>query len=383
MSAKSAYLGCDIFDGHTIHKGMAVLVEGEQVRDLVDEQKIPADFEAIPLPQGLLVPGFVDLQVNGGGGILLNQQPDLGAIETICQAHRAFGTTSLLPTLITDAPEVMKRAVEAGIEAAAKAVPGFLGLHLEGPHLSTAKKGAHSADLIRPMTDRDVTLLCEAKMQLPNLLVTLAPETVSDDHIAALSGAGIVVSLGHTQTTSRRAKEAFEAGARCATHLYNAMSGLTHREPGLVGAVLNTPNIFAGLIADGHHIAVDALNVALRAKHESTRFFLVTDAMSATGTDATEFELNGRRVLRRNGRLTLEDGTLAGADLDMMSAIHFLCENIEQPFQEILRMAALYPAMCLGQEGRVGVLSSGSRADMVHLDTDKSITDVWVAGNRG
>jgi N-acetylglucosamine-6-phosphate deacetylase len=382
MTGKIALTGATIFDGQSRHEGKALLLADGVVSGLSANDAIPSDCDTVSLGGGLLAPGFIDLQTNGGGGVLFNEEPTSTGIARICEAHARFGTTGLLATLITDTPQITQRAIDAGIEAHERKVPGFLGLHLEGPHLSTAKHGAHRLDLIRPMTDGDVEILREARQALPNLLVTLAPEAVEDAQIAELAKAGICVSLGHTNTTAERAKAAFRAGARTVTHLFNAMSGLTHREPGLVGALLNTDDAFAGLIADGHHVLPDAINVALRAKRGNGRIFLVTDAMPTVGTDQTSFTLNGRRILRHDGKLTLEDGTLAGADLDMISAVRFIAQNAALPFDEALRMASLYPAQCLGIEKSRGHLSPGAVADLVHLDESGNIRNVWIAGVR-
>ena len=232
------------------------------------------------------------------------------------------------------------------------------------------------------MTDRDVESLCEARRLLPNLMVTLAPEAARDSQITELARAGICVSLGHTNVSAERSKQAFKAGARSVTHLFNAMSGLTHREPGLVGALLNTDDAFAGLIADGHHVLPDAINVALRSKAGKGRIFLVTDAMSTIGTDQTVFELNGRQIFRKDGKLTLADGTLAGADLDMISAVSFMADHASLPFEEVLRMASLYPAQCLGIAATRGHLIRGAVADLVHLDDNRHVQAIWRAGIR-
>jgi N-acetylglucosamine-6-phosphate deacetylase len=382
MTRKIALTGVEIFDGHLRYDNAAVLLSGDIVFDIVSDDDIPFDFEPVRLNQGLLAPGFIDLQANGGGGVLFNEQPNLDGIRTICDAHARFGTTSLLATLITDTPEVMKRAIDAGIEAHERKLPGFLGLHLEGPHLSTQKNGAHRADLIRVMTDRDVESLCEARKALPNLMVTLAPEAAANAQIAELAEAGVCVSLGHTNASAERSKQAFKAGARTVTHLFNAMSGLTHREPGLVGALLNSDETFAGLIADGHHVVPDAINVALRSKSGKGRIFLITDAMSTIGTDQTVFELNGRQIFRKDGKLTLADGTLAGADLDMISAVKFIADNTSLQFDEVLRMASLYPAQCLGVEQTRGHIAQGVAADLVHLDDNRNVQRIWRAGGK-
>jgi N-acetylglucosamine-6-phosphate deacetylase len=380
MTRKIALTGARVFDGHSCHDDAAVLWSGGVVSGIVPKDHVSFDFESVPLGGGLLAPGFIDLQANGGGGVLFNEEPSVGGIRTICSAHARFGTSALLVTLITDTPDIMKRAIDAGVEAHERNVPGFLGLHLEGPHLSIQKHGAHRADLIRPMTDRDVEILREARQALPNLMVTLAPEAAEDAQIAELTKAGICVSLGHTNASAERSKQAFQAGARSVTHLFNAMSGLGHREPGLVGALLNTDDAFAGLIADGHHVVPDAITIALRAKTGRGKIFLVTDAMSTTGTDQTGFVLNGRRITRKDGKLTLDDGTLAGADLDMNLAVRFTARSTTVPFEEVLRMASLYPARCLGIGKTRGCLMPGAVADVVHLDDKRNVVGTWIAG---
>ncbi|WP_088344334.1 MULTISPECIES: N-acetylglucosamine-6-phosphate deacetylase [Rhodomicrobium] len=381
MTRTIALTGARIFDGRSTRGGAAVLTADGIITGIVPEAEVPADAGSVRLDGGWLAPGFIDLQANGGGGVLFNEEPTVDGIRKICAAHARFGTTALLATLITDTPEITQRGIAAGVEAYRQGVPGFLGLHLEGPHLSIAKHGAHRPDLIRPMTGRDVETLRQARAALPNLMVTLAPEAVEDAQIAELADAGICVSLGHSNAPAERAKTAFAAGARAVTHLFNAMSGLTHREPGLVGAALNASDVYAGLIADGHHVVPDAIAIALRAKIGRGRIFLVTDSMSTTGTDQTEFELNGRRILRRDGVLTLEDGTLAGADLDMNSAVRFMAGNLGLPFEEALRMASLYPAQCLGIAATRGCLLPGVAADLVHLNEACNVQAVWIAGS--
>ena len=382
MNPGKAFFGCDIFDGHIIHGNAALLVKDHVVYGIVPRPQIPDDFELISLSAGVIAPGLVDLQVNGGGGVLFNDEPTLSGIKTICNAHQSLGTTALLPTLITDSPDIVVRAIEAGIEAATKKVSGFLGLHLEGPHLAVSRKGAHPQHLIRPMDETDLQVLCDARRQLPNLMVTIAPEAVTLEQISLLKNAGVIISLGHTDTSAALARDAFKAGASCVTHLYNAMSGLSHREPGLVGAALGTPNLHVGLIADGLHVVPEAINIALRAKHRSSNLFLVSDSMSPAGTDLKDFSLNGRKVMRQDNRLTLADGTLAGADLDMVSAIRFMEKNTEKCLSDTLKMATTGPARCLQSNDKTGELLPGGPANFIHLCEDRRLTAVWVSGGR-
>jgi len=380
MSDLLAITGARIFDGADWHDEAALLIEFGFVSGVVGRDAIPAHAARTELDGGMIVPGFIDLQVNGGGGVLFNNAPTLASIRTICRAHAQFGTTALLPTLITDTVEVNKAAIAAGIAAYEQRVPGFLGLHLEGPHLAQSRKGTHDPALIRPMDDADLARLVDAAAALPNLLCTIAVESTSPQQIAALSGAGAIVSLGHSDASYDAAKAAFAAGASMATHLFNAMSQLGNREPGLVGAVLDSPQVFAGLIADGIHVHRAAIAAALRAKQGPGRIFLVTDAMSQTGTDITSFTLNGRTITRADGALRLADGTLAGADLDMIDAVNFMIETIGLPPEEVFRMAALYPAQAMGIAETHGHLRPRAQASFVHLSDARQVRSTWIGG---
>lgn len=350
-----------LFDGTALHPDMAVVIEGDTVA-----QVIPRPAGQKPQP-GIIAPGFVDLQVNGGAGLMVGRDTDAHALAAICAAHRALGCAGIMPTLITDRPEVMKRVLDAGIEAARIKVPGFLGLHLEGPHLDPRRAGAHDVSLIRPMTDADLALLVQAAAQLPALMVTVAPEAVTPVQIAALARSGIIVSLGHSDCTLAQAQAAFAAGARAATHLYNAMSQMGHRQPGLVGAVL-AGDAHAGVIADGVHVDPAALAVALRARPDG--LFLVSDCMAVAGTDLDEFTLQGRRILRRQGRLTLPDGTLAGADLRLDHAMRTAVSAGADPARA-LAMATSVPAGLIGAP--LGRVAAGAPADLIWLAGDLTL----------
>jgi N-acetylglucosamine-6-phosphate deacetylase len=381
MSDVFALFAKRIFDGEGWHENAALAFRGDAIEGIVAREEIPAGAEIVEAGD-MLAPGFVDLQVNGGGGVMLNDHPDVEGIETICRAHAPFGTTALLPTLITDTPEVTAATVVAGAEAARKKVPGFAGLHLEGPHLSIARKGAHDPKLIRPMTDADLGALIAARKGLPVLLTTVAPESVTPQQVAALAGAGLVVSLGHTDTTYATARAYAEAGATKVTHLFNAMSQAGNREPGMVGAALDMAGLYAGLIADGIHVHPANIANSVRAKRGPGKIVLVTDAMATIGTDMTSFTLNGRTIYRKDGRLTLEDGTLAGADLDMISAVRFMHREIGIDLGEALRMASLYPAQAIDQAGRLGSFAKGTAANIVALSDKLDVSGVWIDGEQ-
>jgi N-acetylglucosamine-6-phosphate deacetylase len=376
MSERFALSGARIFDGETWHDDAALVVAHGTIEAIVPAVSIPAGVKRVEAGGAVLAPGFIDLQVNGGGGVMLNDHPDIASIETICAAHLPFGTTALLPTLITDTPRITAAAIDAGRQAAAKNVPGFLGLHLEGPHLSLARKGAHDPELIRRMDDADLKALVVAVGAMPVLLTTIAPESVSPEQVEALAKAGVVVSLGHSDASCATATAYAEAGATMATHLFNAMSPLGSREPGLAGAAIDTGTLFAGLIADGIHVD------PLRAKRGPARIFLVTDAMATIGTHMSSFTLNGRTVYRREGSLRLGDGTLAGADLDMISAVRFMHRTIGLELGEALRMASTYPARAVGQSQHLGRLTKGMRANIVALSDDLDVASVWIDGVR-
>jgi N-acetylglucosamine-6-phosphate deacetylase len=367
---RRAFAAEAVFDGHRMHRDAALVVEDGRVVGIE-----PAGGR--DRLGGVIAPGFIDLQVNGGGGRMVDGNADAASLAAICDAHAKLGATGILPTLITDTPDATATVIAAGIRAAELAVPGFLGLHLEGPHLDPRRKGAHDPALIRPMDATDLARLCEAATRLPALMLTVAPEAVTPEQIAQLARAGVIVSLGHSDCSYDTARAAVTAGAGCATHLFNAMSQLGNREPGLVGAVLDG-RIAAGLIADGIHVSPATLRIALAARPEG--LFLVSDAMAVAGSGATEFELGGRRILRRDGRLTLEDGTLAGADLSLPQAVAVMVRDVGLAPEAALAMAGSRPAAVIGAAGG-GVLSKGGRADFVHLAPDWALVQVWRAGD--
>lgn len=380
MTAMKAITAPRIFDADNTRQGHAVLYRGDTVVDVVPLSDVPDDVQIARFESGMIVPGFVDLQVNGGGGVLLNDAPSVETIRIICRAHAQFGTTALLPTLITDSREATIQAIDAAADAVAAMVPGCIGLHLEGPHLSQARRGAHDATLVRPADHQDIDRLIAASDRISHLLVTVAPEAVSNAQIEILSKAGICVSLGHSDADCSTAIEAMRAGACLVTHLFNAMSPLGHRAPGMVGAALSYGGVSAGLIADGIHIDPVTLGVAIRAKTGPGKLFLVTDAMSTIGSTRKSFALNGRTVYSSNGRLTLEDGTLAGADIDMMASVRLLVNKVGVDVEEALRMASLYPAKAIRAASRHGRIGEGSASDLVHLSDDLEISRVWIGG---
>jgi N-acetylglucosamine-6-phosphate deacetylase len=379
---KTSYFSAPyVFDGEHLFRNAAVKTVDGLVVVVTALSNVPKRSDIVRLDGGLIAPGFVDLQVNGGGGVLMNDAPSVETIRTICQAHSRFGTTSLLATLITDTPEVTAAALEAGVEAERVGVPGFAGLHIEGPHLSVTRKGTHDPALIRPMTDYDLAALLEANRKLRTLYVTIAPESVSLEQVQKLTDEGVTVSLGHTDCSFETAMKYVDAGAASVTHLFNAMSQLGHREPGLVGAALASGYLHAGLIADGFHAHPESMKAALRAKNGPGKIHLVTDAMSTVGSDITGFMLNGRQIFRKDGKLTLADGTLAGADIDMNTCVRNAHQMLGLSKEEALSMASSYPAECVGRKDEIGTLVPGARADFVHLDDNLTVQSTYIGAS--
>lgn len=378
---RTAYLCPRIFDGSAVHRDSALIVEGDRVVAITPSADLDSSVPRHGFADGIIAPGFVDLQVNGGGGVMLNDDQSVDALRRIAKAHASLGATSILPTLITDAPEKTAAAIHAVEAAIAADVPGIIGLHLEGPHLSIARKGAHEARFIRPMTDTDISILLDAARKLPVLKMTLAVENVTPAQIRHLTDAGVIISLGHSEASAAQADSAVAAGATCVTHLFNAMSQLGNREPGLVGAALCQSGLSAGLIADGIHVHPDSIGIALRAKTGPGRIFLVSDAMAVAGSNLLEFDLGGRRVLRANGRLTLEDGTLAGADLDLLTAIRNLIRWGFADDATALSMASSIPASVVRDKTGLGHLTPGVHADFQHLTlSGPAPATVWQRG---
>ncbi len=379
MTARIALTGARVFDGRRLAPATLILAGG-RVEAVIGPDAALGGAQEVAAAGGIFAPGFVDLQVNGGGGVMLNDAPSVATLETMANAHAGLGATTIFPTLITDRTEVTRATIAAVGAALAAGVPGIAGLHLEGPHLSVARKGAHDPALIRPMGPDDMDLVLEAARRLPRLMVTLAPETVPPAQIAALAAAGVIVSLGHSDAGIGMVRAAVAAGARVTTHLFNAMSQLTSREPGLVGATLAEGALDAGLIADGIHVHPDVIRTALSAKTGPGAIFLVSDAMAPAGSLVASFQMNGRTILRDRGRLTLADGTLAGADLDLPQALRMMTGPVGLTPEAALAMATSVPARVIRSGETIGTIRPGMAADIVHLTGDLHLAGVWKSG---
>jgi N-acetylglucosamine-6-phosphate deacetylase len=368
-----------LFDGAAVRSNHAVVIEAETIAAVVPRTEVPAGVPVHDLPDGAwLAPGFIDVQVNGGGDVLFNDDPSPEAIAAITAAHRKFGTTSLLATLITDSGGKM-RAAKAAVETAMASNPGVLGIHFEGPWLSPEKPGIHDQIHIRAPEREEIELVAGPGRGV--VLVTLAPEEVPPDLVGELARAGVRVALGHSMATYAETKRAMAQGLTGFTHLFNAMRPIGAREPGPIVAALETPGAFYGMIVDGLHVDAAVLKLALRSV---ARPILVTDAMPPVGGRRAGFALQGREITLEAGRCTGPDGTLAGAALDMATAVRNCVETLDMPLTAALRAASTEPARFLGLTDRLGRLVPGCRADMVALDpAGVEVLETWVAGRPG
>ncbi len=357
--------------------GMAVIVDSDRISALVDEPQLPAEMDRHDLGGGLLVPGFIDTQVNGGGGVLFNDAPTVETIRTIGEAHRRYGTTSFLPTLISDDLHVIRSGIEAVNSAIAQGVPGVLGIHIEGPFLNEHRKGIHDADKIRALDEEGWAVLTSLKSG--RTMVTVAPECTTPEMIARLVSAGVIVSAGHTNGKYADVEAAVAAGLSGITHLFNAMSPLGAREPGVVGAALGIDSTYCGIILDGQHVSPATLKIALRCKPHD-RFMLVTDAMPTVGSESKEFVLQGKPIVARNGACLDENGRLAGSDLDMAWAVRNAIELLDLPTETAFAMASAAPAAFLRLDQEFGRIAAGHRADLALLDDRLTVRQTWIGG---
>ncbi|WP_339865687.1 N-acetylglucosamine-6-phosphate deacetylase [Paremcibacter congregatus] len=368
------YIADHIFDGETLRQDVPVTVSDGRIVAFEG----CAGAEEIRL-HGMLAPGFVDVQVNGGGGYLFNNAPDLETLKAMGAAHAAFGTTGFMPTLVTDDIAVMQQAADAVAVALAQNLPGVLGVHFEGPHLAGARKGIHPENHIRELSEQE--LIVYARNDLGDKMITLAPETVAPDVIAVLVGLGVKVCLGHSNADYETTQAALAAGATGFTHLFNAMSRLNSRDPGMVGAALLDPDSWCGIILDGHHVHAGTARLAHHAKPRG-KMMLVTDSMSLIGTQEESFPFFGELIFRDGDRLANGDGVLAGSHLDMATAVRNAVTYLGIEYEEALRMASLYPAEFLGQDQTRGRLTVGGAADFILLKDDRTVQGTWIGGKK-
>ncbi|CAN5381785.1 N-acetylglucosamine-6-phosphate deacetylase [soil metagenome] len=360
-----------------IVEGKALAIADGRITGVIDSADRPAGAPLHDLDGGLLVPGFIDTQVNGGGGVLFNDAPTVEAIAAIGAAHRPYGTTGFLPTLISDDLAVVDSAMRAAEQAIEAGVPGVLGVHIEGPFLNVKRKGIHDPSKFRVLDDEAVALLSSLKRG--KTLVTLAPETTTPDMVRRLTDAGVIVAAGHTNATYGTVRKALDAGLSGFTHLFNAMSPLTSREPGVVGAALESLTAWCGIIVDGRHVDPAVLRIALRTR-PLNRFMLVTDAMPTVGMADKNFDLQGRHIRVVDGVCVDDQGTLAGSDLDMISAVRNAVSMLGLSLPDAVAIASATPAAFLGLERARGVIAAGQRADLVLLDEALNVRETWIDG---
>ncbi|EHD2239461.1 TPA: N-acetylglucosamine-6-phosphate deacetylase [Vibrio vulnificus] len=371
-----ALTNCKIYTGSDVLSEHALIIENDLITSIVPAADLPSGIEVKDLAGANVSPGFIDLQLNGCGGVMLNDEITAETMKIMHEANLKSGCTSFLPTLITSSDADMRAAITAAREYHAKYKNQSLGLHLEGPYLNVMKKGIHSVDYIRPSDTSMVDFICENADVVAK--VTLAPELNDPEHIEKLRNAGIVVSIGHTNATYAEARKGFEAGITFATHLFNAMTPMVGREPGVVGAIYDTPDVYAGIIADGFH--VDYANIRIAHKIKGEKLVLVTDATAPAGANMDYFIFVGKKVYYRDGKCVDENGTLGGSALTMIEAVENTVEHVGIALDEALRMATLYPAKAIGVDGYLGRIKKGYIANLTIFDRDFNVKATVVNG---
>lgn len=378
-----AIIASRLFDGFSTFGPRAILIEAGRILDILQPDAVPINVTVTELPNGLLSSGLIDLQVNGGGGVLFNNDPTVSALQTMAEAHGYAGVSRIVPTLISDSPEVTKRAIEAVKGAQKRKISGLLGIHIEGPFLNTERNGAHQQTHLRSIQEEDWRWIEHSKIS--PTIITLAPEKVSVSDINRLTKLGIKVNAGHTNANYAEAQAAVAAGVSGFTHLFNAMSPLTTREPGAAGAGLMLDEAWVWVIADGHHVHPQLLQLTRRAKPEG-KLMLVSDAMATVGVDATQqpiaFELYGETITQEGQRLINSQGRLAGSAISLADAIYYAVNTLDWPLTEVIAMASRYPAEYLGVQQDFGRLQQGVVADLTWFEDDGRIRGMWRAGQR-
>ncbi len=375
---RTALVNGRILAGERIVNGQSILLANGRIEAVVVASDPRCrDAVSVDLEGQILLPGFIDVQVNGGGGVLFNDDPSPESIRAIGAAHRQFGTTGFLPTLISDDLGTIGQAIAAVQSALDAQLPGALGIHIEGPFLNWARRGVHDPKHLRRLDNSVISMLCS--LRGGRTILTLAPEMATTDMIAQLAGRGVLISAGHSDANYAQTAAAIAHGLRGFTHLFNGMAPLAPREPGIVGAALYDSNTWCGIIVDGHHVDPVLLKLALRCKRHD-RFMLVTDAMPPVGSPATSFVLQGRTIHVNNGVCRDANGTLAGTALDMASAVRNAVKLLDLGIAEAARMASEYPAAFLGLEHELGQIAPGYRANLVLLDDELRVRRSWIEG---
>ena len=375
---KQALLGSQIFCGERFYDDHALLVEGKSIVDIVDKNNTPDNFNKIELDQGILAPGFIDLQVNGGGGVLFNNSPNKESLNTIIKAHQFFGTTSVMPTVISDSLEVLEQCIKTVTEEI-KNNSSLLGIHIEGPFFNTKYRGVHQKQYISTINS-DYLNLFESLKGFP-VMLTLAPECISSQQLKHLTSLGIKTLAGHSDASYDELDDAIKNGLDGFTHLFNAMSQISAREPGVVGSALHFENTFASIIVDLHHVHPSLIQLAYELKPTGKLFF-ISDSMATINHGKPSFELYDEVVNESDGRLVNSEGKLAGSSITQIDAVKNAYQKCNIPLNQALAMASRYPAEYLGIENHLGSLKPGYRADLVHFDSNFKVHNTWVSGKQ-
>ena len=375
---KQALIGAQLFSGKEFFDNRALLIDGENIIDIINEHNIPKNFEIQKLNGGILSPGFIDLQVNGGGGKLFNNSPDKESLNTIIEAHQYFGTTSIMPTVISDSLNVLKRCTTT-ISEEIENNKSLLGVHIEGPFFNVKYRGVHQKQYINTINS-DYLNLFENLKDFP-VMLTLAPECISTKQLKHLKSLGFKILAGHTDASYDQLEEAIKYGLDGFTHLFNAMGQISAREPGVVGSALTFDNATASIIVDLHHVHPSLIQMAYRQKPQGKLFF-VSDSMATIHHGEPSFELYDEVVSESNGRIINSEGKLAGSSITQIDAIKNAYQSCNIPLNEALAMASRYPAEYLGVANYLGSLKSDYRADLTHFDLDFQVHNVWVAGKQ-
>jgi N-acetylglucosamine-6-phosphate deacetylase len=378
---KQALVGARIFTGEEFLDDYALVIAGEKIEALVPRAQLDSSIPQTDLAGGILSPGFIDLQVNGGGGAFFTNDTTVSAVQTMLDGHRPTGTTSLMPTLVSDTREVHQAGVKAVADAVAAGIKGILGIHVEGPFFDMARRGAHNERYIRKMEQADIDwLVASVKSQHDfKVILTLAPEHAAPGQIKQLTSAGVVVCAGHTDAHYDDVVAGLKEGLSGFTHLYNAMRPTIGREPGVVGAALDDPNSWCGIIIDGYHVHAASARIAYAAKPKG-KVYLVTDSMSTVGSPVKSFQMYGETIYEKDGCLVNAEGRLAGSAIGMIDAVRLNTQWVGVALEESLRMASLYPAQYMQVDNYLGRIATNYRADLVRFTDDFRVTHTWIAG---
>lgn len=371
--------GARIFDGQQMLNEHSVVIDGSHIHQLVADKEVDPALPQVKLNGGTLAPGFIDLQVNGGGGLLFNNAPEPDTISRILDAHRSKGVTALLPTMVSDTREVLQKGINAVKTLRSQHAEGIIGIHIEGPFFNPDRRGVHHQDLIRPLDQEDIDWLC-SHSDIP-IMLTLAPEKTQPGQIKSLCDADIIVCAGHTDALAADITRALHEGLKGFTHLFNAMRPMSGREPGVVGSALADSHSWCGIIADNHHVHPTSIQVAHQAKAEG-KLYLVSDSMATIAAKEKSFTLYGETITEQDGRLLNSEGKLAGSAIGMIDAVRICHQSVGLPLNECLKMASLYPAQFMQLDTQRGSIRPGYRADLVHFSDDFQVSHTWLAGGQ-